>query len=353
MAACAPLGDRSEADGKPAATDVRRGTVADEGSEGDGHGTTTARGAPEREERTGIRIFGIEIQLPQAWDSRMFVSSPGELPVVHAATLPLPTDEGELDVGKAASRRMTTNDVRIILFETGNQVRTQGFHPTRLPVTIGRSDFRSSPFLPRNHALAGRRFAVHGRPFALLVEFGNKRPSAKQLTQANDILLTLVIDPRPELDPAQWEPLRRPLTLPSIPADGACPRSSSTRAGAGVTWPLGPGPAYPAIGSPNGVANLKDDLVKKDWYLHKTLWAISPRYRGPLLIRGRRLDGPGMLRFRFGLARELKLHKLRPSAQSQWRYAPSHTALREPGCYGFQVDGTDFTEVIIFQAVVD
>lgn len=313
--------------------------------------TTTTRSPSEPGRGITVRNHGIGLTLPSGWDGRIVEQRRGELPVAHAASFALPADDAKLDVGKAASRMMGAEDLRVVLMEVGNQVGTQGFEPARLPIRISRSDLRSSPspFVLRHHAVAGRRFAIHGRPFSLLVEFGRKPPTALQLKQANRVVASLEIDPRAELDPAQWKPLRRPLQLPSIRAGAACPRASSTRTGTGTTWPLGPGPAYPALGL-NGVASLKDDLVKRGWYLYKTLWAISPRYRGPVLIRGGRVDGSGVLRFNFRLAREFRLHKLAPTAPSRWRHAPSHTALRGAGCYAFQVDGIGFSRVVVFAA---
>ncbi len=299
-----------------------------------------------------IRNFGIGLAVPEGWAGRMFLTFHGDLPQVHVASFPLPANDAQLEFGKAASRMMGANDVRIRVMELPtSQVGTQGFNPTRLPIRIRRSDIKPLPsWVPREHAHAGRRFAVHRRPFSLSVEFGRKPPTARQLEQANRVVSSLEIDPRPELDPTQWRPLRRPLKLPRISADAVCPRSSSELAVPRVSYPLGPGPVYPGIGSADGVASLKDDLVRRGWYLHKTLWAISPRYRGPVLIRGARIDGAGVLRFNFRLTREFKLHKLPSKARSRWRYVPSHTALRGPGCFALQVDGSSFNRTIVFQA---
>ena len=313
-------------------------------------GTESALGSRARQPIM-IRNFGLEMTLPPSWDGRMFTLKPGDLPVVHVASFALPADDEELDVGKAASRRMGADDVRIVLMELpGAQVGTQGFTPTRLPLTLDRSDVRPSPVLPADHALARRRFAVHGRPFSLQVEFGTRRLTARQLGDANLVVRSLSVDPRPELDPMQWRPLlRRPLELPRVGANAACPRSSGTRS-LPIAHPLGRGPVYPGIGSPDGLANLKDDLVHNGWYLHKTLWAIHPDYRGPVVIRGDRVDRPGRLRFNRRLARDFRHHKLPSNERSGWRYAPSHTALRGPGCYAFQIDGSGFSYVVVFEA---
>jgi len=113
---------------------------------------------------------------------------------------------------------------------------------------------------------------------------------------------------------------------------------------------LGPGPAYPNVGSTNAIAHLRDDLFRAGWRLHKTLWGISPAYRGPVLVRGRRLDRPGAVLFNSSRAVELRFPAESASAPRRWRYGPSYTAVRGPGCYGLQVDGATFRYVIVFEA---
>jgi hypothetical protein len=82
----------------------------------------------------------------------------------------------------------------------------------------------------------------------------------------------------------------------------------------------------------------------------------SPRYRGPVLIRGRQLDGAHLLRF--GLAfvpsTELRIARWGSSAGAPgWGFRASSTRLRAPGCYGYQIDGRTFSRVIVFQAVLE
>jgi hypothetical protein len=321
---------------------------------GDDAGKPFQGGSPttsQRHRAITIQNFGIQLSLPAGWDGRMFLTSPGDIPNVHAASFALPANDSELEFGKRASRLMRASDIRVRLLELPSvQLGTQGFNATKLPIKIRRSDIKPSPWIPADHAHVGRRFAVHGRPFSLGVEFGRKPPTANQWRAANRVIASLAIDSRPELDPAQWRPLRRQLRLPRDARGASCPRSRSTRAAPRVGWTLGPGPAYPVIGSANGIAGLKDDLVKSGWYLHKTLWAISPLYRGPLLIRGDRIDATGALRFQSSLSSELKLHRLPAATRSRWRYVPSYTALRGAGCFAFQVDGARFSVVIVFEA---
>jgi hypothetical protein len=88
-------------------------------------------------------------------------------------------------------------------------------------------------------------------------------------------------------------------------------------------------------------------------YWHKTLWAVVPRYRGPVLVRGRRIDRRGTVRFASddGVYTWLRLpdHRFLPP---QRRYFPTNTLLRGPGCYALQIDGLSFSEVVVFRAVL-
>ena len=97
--------------------------------------------------------------------------------------------------------------------------------------------------------------------------------------------------------------LHRPLRIPRVGADAHCPKTRGGRPNRRVAIALGDGPAYPVMGmaasppSPAGVVDLGDDLRRNGWYFHKTLWAVSKGYSGPVLIRGRQVDGSGRLRF--------------------------------------------------------
>jgi len=42
---------------------------------------------------------------------------------------------------------------------------------------------------------------------------------------------------------------------------------------------------------------MSDGGWKWGWDWIKTIWAFDPRYRGPVLIRGKRLDGGSAMRF--------------------------------------------------------
>jgi hypothetical protein len=87
------------------------------------------------------------------------------------------------------------------------------------------------------------------------------------------------------------------------------------------------------------------------------LWISRPGYQGPLLIRGRQLDGPLAVGFGNEIVpfAELQLPPGTaagaPLSPQGWRNWPSMSRLRSPGCYGWQIDGSDFSEVIVIRAV--
>jgi hypothetical protein len=167
-----------------------------------------------------------------------------------------------------------------------------------------------------------------------------------------------------------WAKLRRPLHLPRLAAGSRCPVSAvnrQARFGAfGTAGGIGPGPAYP-IGfiQPGSVLQIappasSTDFANSAWGGQKVLWLVTPAYRGPVLIRGRRLDGPQLVRFE-GAGMRVPPEELRiPTTvaltgnpgvpETGQRYRPSYTRLLVPGCYAYQVDGTTFSRVIVFRA---
>jgi hypothetical protein len=153
-----------------------------------------------------------------------------------------------------------------------------------------------------------------------------------------------------------WARLHRPLQLPHVGPGDPCPRTPGGRAAPRVAITLGNGPIYPVLGfsaappAPAGVVHLDPRTRERGFYRHKTLWAISARYRGPVLVRGRRIDGPGVLHFWpvRPYRRELRFPA---DPAGRWRYAPTTTLLAGPGCFAFQIDGLGFSRVIVFRAV--
>jgi hypothetical protein len=165
--------------------------------------------------------------------------------------------------------------------------------------------------------------------------------------------------------PEPRTPLHRPLHLPTVVSGAPCPVTAGGRPNPDVAIALGSGPAYPVLGfegnhvppDPKAVVPLRSEDVKGSVYWHKTLWAVDPEYDGPVLVRAHGLDPPEALRFGIpaepgGAAVRVRELEFRREKSASWRYGPSFTILPGPGCYAFQVDGTDFSEVIVFEAAV-
>ena len=157
-----------------------------------------------------------------------------------------------------------------------------------------------------------------------------------------------------------WVKLRRPLHIPHIASGAPCPASAATHPSLNYGVALGRGPAYPL--GPWRAETLSffypvrpsQQWYPSDWSGQKVLWIVAPRYRGPVLIRGRQLDGPNLVRFDNGSlpSAELQIPAGGVTSTGGFRNWASETRLRAPGCYAWQVDGTTFSRVIVFRAVV-
>lgn len=168
----------------------------------------------------------------------------------------------------------------------------------------------------------------------------------------------------PKAQPGDYGPLRRPLHLPRLGPDDRCPSPEPHRIVAGVAPGLGTGPVYPVGFGARGMLHFEyppprnSEFAGSGWGGEKILWTVSPRYRGPVLIRARQLDGQNEVRLGVDsgtVNRELRFPGNTTSATHAgspkgWRYFPSYTRLRASGCYAYQVDGTTFSRVIIFRA---
>lgn len=150
------------------------------------------------------------------------------------------------------------------------------------------------------------------------------------------------------------EDLHRPLHLPKLSPGQRCPLSPALK-GTNNQFLNGRGPAY-LIGIahvPRGVIDIsqsgRDSL---GWRGQKTPWAVDRTYEGPLLIRARRLDRQGAVRFARSYGEHLKelfwdagVDQGAPPNPG-YRLLASETLFRSAGCYGYQVDGLTFSRVV-------
>ncbi|MDQ6693774.1 MAG: hypothetical protein M3014_05040 [Chloroflexota bacterium] len=146
---------------------------------------------------------------------------------------------------------------------------------------------------------------------------------------------------------------RRPLDLPQVPSGKECPALHGKQVSPDFGLAIGRGPIYPVGLGSEGVLRYSNEWVEGGWFFAKVLWVGDPAYTGPVLVRGHQIDGPGELRFGEGAdpPGELRLDTAQGgSSPSHWYNWPSYTRLRVPGCYAYQVDGTSFSDVIVFRA---
>lgn len=147
--------------------------------------------------------------------------------------------------------------------------------------------------------------------------------------------------------------------VPGIPAQAALQGTSATNPVYTVNEgiPRLMSPAQPETGA----------STTEPWGNATVLWLSDPSYRGPVLVRGQRLDGPQAVGFGRSVHPGLEL-RLPPGSwdesrspltawglpvhpPSGWRVAVAQTRVRVDGCYGYQVDGTSFSYDILFPVV--
>jgi hypothetical protein len=132
--------------------------------------------------------------------------------------------------------------------------------------------------------------------------------------------------------------LRRPLHLPRTGGSTSCSVSG------GET----------PVSIAGGLRLTAQRFVGSHWMAAHVTWRAAVGYRGPILIRGRRLGGAGVVGFGEGHVPYDELQLLdsgrgEATTASGGRAWLSLTRVQHPGCYAYQVDGTDFSRVIVFR----
>jgi len=165
-------------------------------------------------------------------------------------------------------------------------------------------------------------------------------------------------------EPAELAALRaRPLRLPTVAAGDPCPVTRPARLdppppvghSLGTGWALGHAPLFPDASFFNGdPVRLRVSTVatRPGWYAAKAPWASRTGYLGWALIRTARLDGPGRARVELQVADGTRRisDALPVNVQADWQFWPGTTEVTGAGCYAYQVDGSGFTEMIVFRA---
>lgn len=134
--------------------------------------------------------------------------------------------------------------------------------------------------------------------------------------------------------------LRRPLHLPAEDG-GPCPITVH------VAGPVGPRQISAGVGF--------HMVSGSRWLGAQVTWVALGSYPGPVLIRGTMLGGAA-LGFGGGVTPYDELQLLdagrgAPRVVAHGRAWVTYTRIPSDGCYAYQVDGTSFSEVVVFRAV--
>lgn len=161
-----------------------------------------------------------------------------------------------------------------------------------------------------------------------------------------------------------YKALRRHLHIPHYKAGSPCPESDirpsadydPARGRPGQPpeavggYVIGRGPVFPIVTNKDGTLYMSDTRTYGTWYLFKVLWIAAPQYDGPVLVRGRQVDGRHRIRFGLGASPsgEFQFRSRYSFEASGWRQRSSAVRIDAPGCFAFQIDGRAFSNVIFF-----
>ena len=171
-------------------------------------------------------------------------------------------------------------------------------------------------------------------------------------------------------EPTNWDAIvlaleQRPLQLPVLSPGDACPEPPIRSVEGYLYEVIGEGPVYSLFYLLTVSANGNVNYAHDGWHWNKVVWTRDPQYTGPIVIRGRQLNGPEILRFQTkgegaGPSPELthsSLHVPPFTPENRrdtwhtgwWEELMTWVVVRTPGCYGVQIDGVDFSTTIVFE----
>jgi hypothetical protein len=100
--------------------------------------------------------------------------------------------------------------------------------------------------------------------------------------------------------------------------------------------------------------------IEGGWQFAKVPWFSRPGYQGSVVVRGAQIDGTNPLRFgppSYPVS-PLELTSANPANPvfhpgAAWRGWASGVQVKSRGCYALQIDGSGFSTVVVFLALVD
>ena len=157
--------------------------------------------------------------------------------------------------------------------------------------------------------------------------------------------------------------LARPLHFPSLQPGESCPATHgatiSNSLFGGVA--LGSGPVRVLIANRGDLIQGRADLGlvtdTPGWFALQTLWFAMPGYDGPFVVRAKRLGTngpievqPGQTSFEPGSGPLVVPAGPTMNTKDGFRTIPGSTWVTSAGCYAWQIDGQNFSEVIVVDA---
>ena len=153
--------------------------------------------------------------------------------------------------------------------------------------------------------------------------------------------------------------LARPLHFPSLGLGARCPASPGTMVDNGYFGgvALGSGPVRVLLADRGDLLRGRAELGTTQipgWSALQTLWFSMPGYDGPFVVRAKSLNRTSPIEVQSGgePGSGPLVVPAGPSLNTRdgYRTVPGGTWVTSPGCYAWQVDGRNFSEIIVVDA---
>jgi hypothetical protein len=154
--------------------------------------TTEPFASARQSEARTISGYGLSIDLPAAWEGRIYENDTG-LRVVRAASFRLV--ENDDDVGSKSQKRIGEDGIHIAIWYWADWPppgQDTAFLAATLPVQIDRSDFGGFEGSVAA-ATAMRAVTIDGHLLQLVVSFGRTDPTDEAMGDANKVLASFAI----------------------------------------------------------------------------------------------------------------------------------------------------------------
>jgi hypothetical protein len=142
-----------------------------------------------------LAAHGISLDLPQAWDGRIWTREGGG-PVVHAANIPLPADDG--DFATLATQSLPADGVVVVLVDYGPADAGTPLYAAPAPARVDPGELQPQTLLRRRPGQRGlqRFFTAGGRAMCLYVVVGSAAHAADLAAAVSGVLATLRVTGR-------------------------------------------------------------------------------------------------------------------------------------------------------------